>query len=179
MWHIVFLKYLQSLLLPFSAFAVVSTEHFCGWSLSSRSRLIWTAYIWSCMSHVKRITLRREIQVTSMLIVAQCLMRDTLRYHTYRCITMPTILLIVVSYYWCSNQTLWSYWWIWDYRGHCMWHIVFLKYLQSLLLPFSGICGSVYRTFLCAYCCTVSDERYTKISYLSLHNHANNSCDFQ
>jgi hypothetical protein len=36
----------------------------------------------------------------------------------------------------------------WDYRGHCMWHIVFLKYLQSLLLPFSGICGSVYRTFL-------------------------------
>ena len=40
------------------------------------------------------ITLRREIKVTSMLIVAQCLMRDTLSYHTYRCITMPTILVI-------------------------------------------------------------------------------------
>jgi hypothetical protein len=35
------------------------------------------------------ITLRSEIKVTSMLIVAQCLMRDTLSYHTYRCITMP------------------------------------------------------------------------------------------
>ena len=38
------------------------------------------------------ITLRREIKVTSMLIVAQCLMRDTLSYHTYRCITMPKLL---------------------------------------------------------------------------------------
>ena len=40
------------------------------------------------------ITLRSEIKVTSMLIVAQCLMRDTLSYHTYRCITMPKILVI-------------------------------------------------------------------------------------
>jgi hypothetical protein len=71
---------------------------------------------------------------------------------TYNFINMlfisTVILMISSTYCWCSNQTLWWYWWIWDYRGHCLWHIVFLKYLVSLLLPFSGICGSAYRKFV-------------------------------
>jgi len=33
------------------AFAVVPTDKICGQGLSSKSPLIWTAYLWNCMSH--------------------------------------------------------------------------------------------------------------------------------
>jgi len=37
-----------------AAFAVVPTDKISGRSLSSKSPLLWTAYLWNCMSHDKR-----------------------------------------------------------------------------------------------------------------------------
>jgi hypothetical protein len=40
------------------------------------------------------LTFRREKKLTILLIVVQSMMRNKLSYHTYRDITMPTILVI-------------------------------------------------------------------------------------
>ena len=56
---------------------------------------VWNSFIALLNLFVIAIlTIRRENNLTIILIVVQCLMRNKLSYHTNRCITMPTILVI-------------------------------------------------------------------------------------
>ena len=70
-------------------------------------------YVWnSCIALLNLfviaiIILRREKNLTIILIIVQCLMRVKLSCHTYRCITMPKIIVISSKHLvQCLHQTI-------------------------------------------------------------------------